>query len=788
MTDQSIVFKASPAVIDGQDVTISGALTLRPPVTDSDTADPPSKPEPEPEPNPTPDPDAEPVPTHMEIDVTPDVIYVGDHFDIETPVVYSDGSRRVSHPHRFTNYDDQLIWHGSYGDPTFKALRAGATHIEDQYGGMRAECVITVLPAEDRDAIGPPPPSESGDPDAPDTPTKAPDPEPNKPSSGPGDPKDDPDDDGDTAVTPDPDPSANNRRPLPQIRRNARGEAITPAPHDAPTGVAIREVQLEPGTTGDPVRVLAVERKPNGTVKNWPEMTVAPGVMVRINDGYDLGWLQVYHSAAGEVLTCNDILNTPADLHFERFRVIDPEGHVLYDDKLTVYGDAANVTWRYRDLDILRDYDPRVLPVFDPSVADMDATRWVHELDGRKDKAGMAFDGPCGTRRYTTGMRNTGPHPNIGGLDKAGAPLAAKLQRGDKRNTPAFKTALDNAVVMMDAFNVFPTRQSDPETLLPISIAKYPRLSTRMHFNRRGNPCNRRARSKTPISITQGIAHGPAAYIVIANCTNSGVAKLGLLQWANHQVAYQNEAYRQYDKGCLIPSTQLRGQAWGLRTMGAASRACQKYAGGAYSAYFDAHIGHNLDVLHRVVDRSRVPINPTDLGDAEGHRWSYSNFMGWFFTFAGGYLVDLGYKDWQDVASWLAELPVQQINGEWPELGMIYHPKALRDDGSLVVDWEEMVRETARINAQVRAAIQYATGTPELAAAGSDNNPRQPVNCPIGYPWQPDGFISNYRMALYAAVRLKVPGAVEAVGRFEWMMADLPDWVDNGQMKLSLAA
>jgi hypothetical protein len=227
--------------------------------------------------------------------------------------------------------------------------------------------------------------------------------------------------------------------------------------------------------------------------------------------------------------------------------------------------------------------------------------------------------------------------------------------------------------------------------------------------------------------------------------------------WAMYNVFGTNPGYRKDAQGLLAPE-QVRGQAWGLRTLGEA-------------AYITPD-GHPLKrPLNTILDSNLAWYNATYSHNAQANKLGVivngyaviykqnTAIAPWqddFFTAAVGHLAELGFKDAEPLLKWKARFPVARMVGD----GVCWTGGA---------NYTYAVRPAASAPYFDSIGQAYAaTVGPELAALPCNSSEmaaalkRKPGDMG-GYSAESAGFPSNMQPALaYAA------GAAGEAGRKAW--------------------
>jgi len=183
--------------------------------------------------------------------------------------------------------------------------------------------------------------------------------------------------------------------------------------------------------------------------------------------------------------------------------------------------------------------------------------------------------GPMGTAMLSTNMPGTGGRSEIAPVPRW---TAMYLISQDDR---ARASMLANA----DAAASAPVHYRDEATDQPISVIKYPNIAVRYGSSSPSVP------SGGSSNWTPDIAHqGSYAYIPYL-VTGDAFYLDEMMFWAAWNIAANDPAYRQTSKGLLMPE-QVRGQAWGIRSIAEASFAAPDSH--PMNSYFDTILANNM--------------------------------------------------------------------------------------------------------------------------------------------------------------------------------------------------
>ncbi|QOY96545.1 hypothetical protein IM543_06420 [Massilia sp. UMI-21] len=358
---------------------------------------------------------------------------------------------------------------------------------------------------------------------------------------------------------------------------------------------------------------------------------------------------------------------------------------------------------------------------------------------------------PMGTGMALRAMPTTGGRPDIGLLPGWAAMYLLGM---DPR---ARELTLGTA----DLAGSWSMHYRDRRTGLPVSLLDYPYMTRLGTPGDARNPatgkselfpaCARPDACKTP--NRHDVSHQPAFSYLPYLLTGDHYHLEELQFWAMYDVFASNPGYRENRKGLLKPE-QVRGQAWGLRTLGEAAYLTPDTH--PLKRHFAQILDDNLDWYNATYTR-----NPTAnaLGViVNGYALAYEGKRGlapWqddFFTAAVGHLAELGFAKARELLRWKARFSVLRMTGDgscWVQ-GAMY---------SMLVRDSATAPFYAGIGEAYRASVapemrSLACGSAEMAAALKLRTGEM-----TGYSASDSGFPSNMQPALaYAADALGEPG------------------------------
>jgi hypothetical protein len=410
--------------------------------------------------------------------------------------------------------------------------------------------------------------------------------------------------------------------------------------------------------------------------------------------------------------------------------------------KTVWWGDVPDVQVRHDSAYLIAS---RALPNYDRS---------VHVADKALAELESAWTGsrtePMGVGMALAYMPTTGGRNDIGLLPGWGALYLLSMDRRAKEVT------LGTA----DLAGSWSTHYRDRRTGRPVSLIDYPYMTMVGQASDTRNPktgkpeafppCPKDA-CKTP--YVHDVSH-QASFAYLPYLVTGDAYYLDELEfWAMFDVFHSNPSYRENIKGLLKPE-QVRGQAWGLRTLGEAAYIVPD--ADPLKADFQRIVKSNLDWYNAEYTDNR---NANPLGFiANGYAFAYENGTGvapWqddFFTAAVGHLAELGFDDARRLLAWKSKFPLQRMTAPgacWVS-APIYALKVRDAKGAPFYATMEQAYK-ASVPAEVTA---LPCGGAEMAQALK----LKPAEM-TGYSSSTSGFPSNMQPALaYAADASGKPG------------------------------
>jgi hypothetical protein len=308
----------------------------------------------------------------------------------------------------------------------------------------------------------------------------------------------------------------------------------------------------------------------------------------------------------------------------------------------------------------------RALPNYDRSVrisgkalADL-ASRW----SGPKTE-------PMGAGLAVPYMPTTGGRGDIGLLPSWAAIYLLSMD-------PRAKTATLGTADLAGSWSV---HYRDQRTNRPVSLRDYPYMTIVAPPSDTRNPKTGRLEAfpacatdacKTP--NINDVSHQPALVYLPYLVTGDFYYLEELEFWAMYDAFASNPGYRENVKG-LLKSDQVRGQAWGLRTLGEAAYIVPDTD--PLKADFRRILAHNLDWYNATYTNNPGANKLGFLG--HGAAMVYKNKTGiapWqddFFTAAVGHVAELGFPEAARLLAWKVGFPIQRMTAPgacWIEAAM----------------------------------------------------------------------------------------------------------------------
>ena len=381
---------------------------------------------------------------------------------------------------------------------------------------------------------------------------------------------------------------------------------------------------------------------------------------------FALRWYPEARQARIDVSVENDWAYEPDPQNFTYDVTITADGKQVYQkQELTHYhharwrtlawtGEAPALHLRHDSAYLVAS---RALPNYDLSVVMREKV-----LSGFESAWNGPKTEPMGAGLAQRAMRGTGGRSDIGLLPGW---AAAYLVSMDPR---AKKATLGTA----DLAGSWPVHYRDKRTGLPVSLLDFPYMTiygtpTDTRNPKTGKqeafPRCRKDLCKSPNQPDD--SHQPAFSYLPYLVTGDHYYLEELHFWTMYNVFSSNPGYRRSGQGLLAP-TQVRGQAWSLRTLGEA-------------AYITPD-GHPLkQAFATLLDNNLAWYNSTYSSNPEANKLgvivngyaviykkktAVAPWQDDFFTAAVGHVAELGFKDAEPLLKWKARFPIGRMVGD----------------------------------------------------------------------------------------------------------------------------
>ncbi len=341
---------------------------------------------------------------------------------------------------------------------------------------------------------------------------------------------------------------------------------------------------------------------------------------------------------------------------------------------------------------------------------------------------------PMDNGQHTDDQGSAGYQPAIGILPLWDALYAVS---GDYR---AAASVLANA----SGGGAYSMHYRDETTGRPLAFSRYPALSEQnnsLPATSGGNPLRHEFNHEPSIGFMAYLISGDYYYLE------------EMQFWTTWNYLWTSPDYgRQGSKG--IFGSEVRGQAWALRTLGQAAYITPD--NDPLKNEFENSLAANLSYIESVYSANPSANNLGAIQSYDG----YTQFKPWmddFYTMSMGYLVDLGYSQAILTRDWKAKNPLGRMGTTdycYIKAGA-YVLTVGTSNSNWFPDFATLYQQNFGAN----------TSCPEGALMD-------------GYPTEPTGYVANLRPALATAVDAGLPGAVTAWNRMINSQAQ-PDFSQN---------
>lgn len=323
--------------------------------------------------------------------------------------------------------------------------------------------------------------------------------------------------------------------------------------------------------------------------------------------------------------------------------------------KLFWYGGAAPTVNVKHDTAYL--IDSRALPNYDRSLTIKEAT--LADQYKRWNNAGTQ---PMDIGMAIPYMPQTGGREDIGLLPTWAAMYLLSMDRRTREMT------LGTA----DLAGSWSMHYRDRNTGQPVSLIDFPYMTIAGRSTDTKNPATGKyeafpecaSATACKSAYTHDIPHQPAFVYLPYLVTGDHYYLEELQFWGMYDVFNSNPHYREYAKGLLKPE-QVRGQAWGLRTLAEAAYITPD--DDRLKEHFTRILNSNLDWYNENYTNNAAT---NALGViTNGYSIMYENetslapWMDDFFTSAVGHTAELGFTKAETLLKWKAKFPISRMTG-----------------------------------------------------------------------------------------------------------------------------
>lgn len=373
-------------------------------------------------------------------------------------------------------------------------------------------------------------------------------------------------------------------------------------------------------------------------------------------------------------------------------------------------------------------------------------------LANLKDRYAKAPTEPMGTGLTMREMGAGGGRPDIGLLPGWAVSYLLSMDKDAKLAT------LGTA----DLAASWSAHYRDKLTDKPVSILDYPYMTIWGNPSDTFNPVTQKRESfpacggvcTNPNLIDT--AHEPSFAYLPYLLTGDYFYLEELQFWTMYNLFQSNPTYRSFSKG-LMHQTEVRGQAWMLRTLAEAAYITPDADG--LKKQFETFLADNLDWYNAAYTNNPKPENNlgfiTEYAIIYGAKIGMAPWQDDFFTSAAGFVSELGFSKAKPLLDWKAKFPVSRmIAPDFCWIVASYYPFNVRDSESSPV-YTSM--------GQVYRASKPASftslpcGGAEMAASLSLR-----VGEMVGYAFDNQGYPSNMQPALAYSANTGIAGAAAA--------------------------
>ncbi|KIF82755.1 hypothetical protein TSA66_21075 [Noviherbaspirillum autotrophicum] len=428
----------------------------------------------------------------------------------------------------------------------------------------------------------------------------------------------------------------------------------------------------------------------------------------------------------------------------------------------------------------------KAVPNYDPTVRISESG--LADLNNKWTSSSI---GPMGVGILNPGMPTAGGRPDIGPLPQWTAMYLISMD--SRAKTVTLGTG--------DLAGSWPIHYRDKNTNRPVSIADYPYMTLLGNPGDTVNPATGKSEafpacggdcSTAPYNYNPDSAHQPSLAYVPYLTTGDYYYLEELQFWANWIMIRYNPYYRNFASGTL-QQDEIRGQAWSLRTLGQTAYITPD--SDPMKQYFVDRVNNNLNWYNTtytnaasanklgVIDGSgQYASGATAYTTPSGPGTGLSPWQDDFFTWAAGYLSDLGFTNATPLLKWKATFPVGRMTATgfcWIDgaayslsvrpsatsplfttLADVYQSTMRNSDGTALKNSTGALYLSQPCNSQAQA--DWRTQKERDNGSGYTWS----VGEMDGWAWSSEGYPSNMQPALAVAATSGVPNAQTAWNTF----------------------
>jgi hypothetical protein len=278
----------------------------------------------------------------------------------------------------------------------------------------------------------------------------------------------------------------------------------------------------------------------------------------------------------------------------------------------------------------------------------------------------------------------------------------------------------------------------------------------------------RRARKLAKSLHTRTMSSRTAKVKVAYLATGDWYYASELTFWADWAVFWQNPDYRGYTKG-LVHQTQVRGQAWMLRTLGDAAYLLPD--DNSHKKYFNEVVVNNMAWYNK--EYTDNPKANTLGAIANYHAVIYplggqsrvgiATWQQSFFTWAIGNLADQGFAGAKKFRNWVSRFQIGQMTAPgycWEEASAYKVRIRNSRNAPFYSSYKQVYDNSFPALASVGCGRKSVNGA--ITKSEGKNRFHYPPGTMVAYPTSATGFVANFQIGLAAAAGSNNPNAEKA--------------------------